>query len=172
MKLKLLILFLICASRVLDAQTIDTKDSNVSFTIQNMKIRTVEGTFTGMQGNIRFDKSDLSNSSFEVCIDTKTVNTENKKRDEHLKKEDFFYVEKYPTICFSSKSIKKSESKYLLNGNLTMLGVTRAVSIPISLGNNMISGVFTINRNDYNLGPDGGFMVGKEVQITINCKLL
>jgi len=62
-----------------------------------MKIRTVKGSFAGMKGEIRFDEKDLANSSFKVNIDAATVNTENEKRDDHLRNEDFFDVEVYRT---------------------------------------------------------------------------
>lgn len=153
------------------SQTIDTQNSNVSFAVRNMKVRTVTGTFSGMKGEVNFDKTNLSSSNFNVCVDAGTVNTDNKIRDEHLKNEDFFDVEKYPTICFISESIEESENKFLVTGNLTMHGVTKKETISLLYKENMFTGTFKIDRTDYGVGGNGGFSVAKEIEITINCKL-
>lgn len=100
-----LIITLLFTITIANAQTINSKKSIVKFSIRNMKLNTVNGTFTGMKGNVVFDENNLENSSFDVSIPTETVNTENKKRDAHLKNADFFYVEKYPEIQFVSTTI-------------------------------------------------------------------
>ncbi|MGC6430228.1 MAG: YceI family protein [Jejuia sp.] len=154
------------------AQDIDIHNSSVSFAVRNMKMRTVEGTFTGMQGEVNFDENNISNTTIDVCIDANTVNTDNEKRDAHLRKEDFFGVEQYPKICFVSNFVEKQEDAYLIVGKLTLHGVTKTITVPLSFENSTLTGSFSIERNDYDLGPNGGFMVGKDVEITISCKLL
>ena len=154
------------------AQTIDTKKSTVTFEISNMKVNTVEGSFTGLKGTVNFDASKLSTSSFEVCIDASTVDTDNTKRDDHLRNEDFFHVEKYPTICFASTSIIKDGKGFKAKGDLTMLGITKEVVLPFTYENNQLTGALALNRFDYKLGEGtGSFMVGEEVKIQINCVL-
>lgn len=152
-------------------QTINASSSKVNFEISNMGFKTVEGSFSGMSGTVNFQPSNLNNSTLEVCIDAKTVDTDNETRDEHLSKEDFFYVEKYPSICFKSTSISKSETGYLAKGTLTMRGVSKEVSIPFTYSNNTFNGSLEIDRTNYKVGSDGGFMVGKTVQLTIICAL-
>ncbi|MEL6865777.1 MAG: YceI family protein [Bacteroidota bacterium] len=151
-------------------QTINTAESKVTFKVSNMAFRTVDGSFTGMNGTVDFTTADLSNSNFEVCVDANTVNTDNKKRDDHLRKDDFFHVEKYPTICFQSQEIKQSDTGFTTKGALTMHGVSKEVEIPFTFENNQFTGQLTVDRLDYKVGEGtGGFMVGKEIEITIIC---
>ena len=134
------------------AQTIDSGKSIVNFSIENMKVRTVTGTFTGMKGEIRFDETDLANSSFNVSIEAASVNTENKERNDHLRNEDFFHVEEYPVISFESSSIQRTSSGFLTSGMLSMHGVSREVEIPFTYSNNQFVGILEVNRFDYKIG--------------------
>ena len=166
----LLCLSLITSFSFLHAQTIDSDKSRIDFEVDNFKWNTVDGTFTGMTGELIFDPSDLISSSFNVCIDAATVDTDSKKRDEHLRTDDFFHVEKYPTICFTSESIEKSGSSFITTGSLTMHGVTRTVKIPFSFDGTTFSGSLEVERYDYGVGADTGtFMVGNEISIDIKC---
>lgn len=166
-QITLLLLFLGVS---LFAQKIDTTKSKVDFEVSNMAVNTVEGTFSGMKGDVNFDERDLEKSSFNVCVDVKTVDTDSKGRDEHLLKDDFFNVDSFPTICFKSTAIKKSADGYLATGKLTMRGVTKEVEIPFTYIDKTFKGTLTVNRLDYNVGEDvGGFMVGKEIEMVITC---
>ncbi|KXX68379.1 YceI family protein [Flammeovirga sp. SJP92] len=154
------------------AQEINTSASKIDFTISNFKVNSVEGFFNGMSGSIQFDENDLSSSEFNVCIDASTVNTDNEKRDDHLKNEDFFDVEKYPKICFTSDEVVKNGNKYITKGNLTLHGVTKEVSIPFVKNGSNLEGKLEIKRLDYDLGKGTGtFTVGDEVEIKITCVL-
>ncbi|WP_223241385.1 YceI family protein [Flammeovirga sp. EKP202] len=154
------------------AQEINISASKIDFTISNFKVNTVEGFFNGMSGSIQFDENDLSSAKFDVCIDASTVNTDNEKRDKHLKNEDFFDVEKYPKICFESSEIIKNGDQYMTKGNLTLHGITKEVSIPFTANGSTLVGKFEINRLDYDLGKGTGtFTVGDEVEIKIICAL-
>lgn len=135
-----------------NAQTLDSEKSVVNFSIKNMKVRIVKGTFTGIKGEIRFDETDLANSSLRVSIDAATVNTENEKRDDHLRNEDFFHVEEYPVISFESHSIQKTDGGFITSGKLSMHGVTREVEIPFTYSNNQFVGTLEVNRFDYKIG--------------------
>jgi polyisoprenoid-binding protein YceI len=137
-----------------------------------MGIRSVEGLFTGIKGNITFNPSNLSNASFDVCIDASSINTENTKRDNHLKNKDFFQVDSFPTICFKSKSIVKSKEGYNVTGDLTMLGSTLEITFPFTYSSKYLKASFGLERLDFGLGIDyGSFMVGKTVEINISCYL-
>lgn len=156
----------------LGKQEIKTADSGVTFEVGNMKINTVEGSFKGMKGEVNFDPNDLKNSSFEVTIDAATVDTDNGKRDEHLKNEDFFEVEKYPTIQFKSDAVvrSKKEGYHIAKGKLTMHGVTKAVKIPFTYKNGIFEGTLKINRFDYKVGAEyGTFTISEEVSVKIKC---
>ncbi|WP_044632914.1 YceI family protein [Neotamlana sedimentorum] len=150
-------------------QTIQSSGSKVKFKVSNMAFNTVEGTFNDFTGMVSFSPKDLNNSFFNVCISAKSINTENEKRDKHLRKEDFFYTEKYTNICFKSSKIKKTTNGYTAFGELNIKDVTKEVSIPFTFINNTFNGSLTLNRNDYNVGPNSGFMVGKEVDVEIIC---
>lgn len=168
----LLALFIASAAFKLQAQSIDQSKSQVSFEVDNMGIRSVEGLFTGIKGNITFNPTNLSNASFDVCIDASSINTENTKRDNHLKNEDFFQVDSFPTICFKSKSIVKSKEGYNVTGDLTMLGSTLEITFPFTYSSNSLKASFGLERLDFGLGIDyGSFMVGKTVEINISCYL-
>lgn len=152
----------------LQAQTINTQKSAANFTVKNMKWIEVEGNFTGMKGDIKFDEADLANSSFNVCVDAASVNTDNNARDKHLRNEDFFDVEKYTDICFASTSISKTSKGYTTKGQLTMHGVTKDVEIPFTYSNGTFTGDLKISRYDYKVGESTGtFMVSEDVNLQI-----
>jgi polyisoprenoid-binding protein YceI len=153
------------------AQVINTEKSVVRFSLSNMKWKTVEGSFKGMQGSVKFNPQELNKARFNVCIDVSTVNTENEKRDEHLKNEDFFEISKYPKICFVSTSVTRSGNDFLVVGKLTVKNVTKTVSIPFTYNKGVLAGNLEIKRLEYNVGEDTGtFMVGDEVSLTIVCE--
>lgn len=169
MKRIIILLFFIAGIFQLKAQNVKSSESKVTFEISNMGFKTVSGSFTGMDGQVNLSPENLLNSNIDVCIDAKSVNTENKKRDEHLNKDDFFHTDNYPTICFQSTSITKNGDQFIAVGKLTIKGITKTVQIPLSRENNSITGQLTLQRLDYNVGPKGGFMVGKEVELKILC---
>src|SRR6056297_1460992 len=101
-----------------------------------------------------------------------TIDTENAKRDEHLKSNDFFYVKEFSKIKFQSTKIRKEKDQFLAIGQLTILNKTNEVSIPFSYENKTLKGNFSLNRLDYDLGKKfPPFIVGKTVQILINTKI-
>lgn len=169
-KIGLVLSFVLALSGWINAQTINSQKSIVNFEIGNMKVKTVEGTFGGMKGDLVFDVSDLVNSHFKVCIDAATVNTDNEKRDDHLRNEDFFYVEKHPEICFTSISISKTGDAYITKGELEMHGVTKIVEIPFTFDDNKFTGRLSVNRFDYKIGEGTNtMMVSEEVSLEIIC---
>ena len=156
----------------IDAQKINTDESIVNFKAGKMKLRSVKGTFAGMKGNIAFDKDNIKESSFNVCIDAASVTTKSEKRDKHLRTEDFFFVEKYPTICIQSTKIINKGDGYILMGNLTIRNVTNSVAIPFSFKDNTFIGEFSLNRFDYEVGKEiGTFLVSEDIDIEIICKI-
>ena len=158
-----------CSSQ---AQNIDESKSVVQFEISNMKFKTIEGTFKGMKGNVRFDPNQLDQASIEVCLDAASVDTENEKRDEHLRKEDFFHTSKFPSICFSSSNVMKKDNAYIATGTLSLHGIIKEVAITFNEIPNGLVGSFSINRLDFAVGEETGtFMVGNEVLLKITCFL-
>ncbi len=157
---------------LVEAKTIDTEKSVVNFKIGNMKIRTVDGTFGGMKGDLKFDVNDLADSYFKVSIDAGSVNTENTKRDDHLRNKDFFHVDLYPHITFTSQSIEITSDGFVTKGTMDMHGVQKQVEIPFTFENNTFVGKIVVNRFDYNVGENiKTGMVSSEAQLEIVCVL-
>ncbi len=132
-------------------------DSKVSFVIKNFGLK-VDGHLKGIKGSISFDPNALNNSAINVSVNANTINTDNSARDKHLRKEDYFHVEKFPLISFVSNKITKSglAGKYSVAGNLTMKGITKPIEFdftatPTNIGFSF-KGSFTINRRDFNVG--------------------
>ena len=155
-KTGLLVGLALLAAGLATGQNIDSEQSVVNFKIRNMKIRTVTGFFTGMKGEVNFNPDDLTASYFNVSIDAASVNTESKRRDDHLRNEDFFHVEKFPLISFESTSIQTASEGFSTTGILTMLGVSKEVIIPFSYNNNRFTGALDINRFEYKIGEGTG----------------
>ena len=156
----------------LHSQDINQEKSTVSFEISNMGLNTVEGKFKGMKGKVQFDPNKLSTAKFEVCVDASSVKSGIGKRDESLRSKDFFFVSKYPQICFKSKQISKKGSAYEVTGDLLIKGISKEVTIPFVKEQNSLKGRLSINRFDFNIGTEyGSFSIGKEAEIEIICTL-
>lgn len=145
------------------------KDSKVEFTIKNFGINT-KGSFTGLKGDIVFDEKNVAASSFNVSVDATTIDTDNNMRDGHLKKDDYFDVDKYPTLQFTSSSFKKTDdNSYSVTGNLTIKATTKPVTIPFSAtlsnGKLELKGSVKIQRKDYKVGGSSAVLSD---DVTIN----
>lgn len=153
-------------------QQIDTVNSVVNFEIGNLNFRTVEGSFSGMKGRLSFDTENLEGSFFDVSIDPATVSTGNKKRDKHLRSEDFFEVENYPEIRFTSTSVIPKEDGYRVKGQLQIREVTREAGIDFTFNGEEFRGTLEVNRFDYKVGEGTGkFTAGELVSLEIICRL-
>ncbi|MBI2731147.1 MAG: YceI family protein [Sphingobacteriales bacterium] len=131
--------------------------TGVKFKIKNFGI-TVGGSFTGLKGKIEFDAAKPGNSMFDVSVESKTVNTGIGSRDKHLRKEDYFDVEKFPSISIRSTKITPATKEGWLYffGTVTMKGVTKEISFPFRVneenGGYRFNGEFKLNRRDYSVG--------------------
>lgn len=143
------------------SQDINSSASKVTFKIKNAGL-TVEGKFEEISGSISFDPNAASSGSLNATIPTKSLNTEIEMRDNHLKEEDFFDVEKYPTMKFVSTSISGSGGKYSVTGNLTIKDVTKTVTFPFEAsqasGKTVLKGSFEIDRQEYHVGGNSWIM--------------
>ncbi len=135
--------------------------SKVEFTIKNFAINT-NGQLSGLQGQIIFDRNNLARSSFDISVDVTTINTDNARRDKHLKAEDFFDAARYPVIRMVGKAFTVAGNSYLLKSNLTIKNITKAVEIPFTAtpqGKGFVfEGAFRINRLDYSVGKESATM--------------
>ena len=130
--------------------------SNVGFKIKNVGFYTT-GTFSDSNFTGNFDLDDLKNSSVTVIIQVKSIDTGITKRDKHLLEADYFDVTNYPVIEFkSTKIVRKSETRYILYGKLTIKKKTKEVQLPLTVnakGNLIsISSDFRLSRKEYGVG--------------------
>jgi len=168
-KLFLLLLFF---PLVIFSQEINTEKSIVNFTAGTMGVFKVKGKFTGFTGEVNFDPANLEAAKIAVCIETETVESGNKKRDDHIKSEDFLAVEEYPQVCFISTEITKQADNYLVKGELKIKETTKTVEIPLTYKENQLIGNLDFNRLDYNVGEDiGKFKAKDKISVKIHCFL-
>jgi len=168
---------------------LDPVHSVAEFKVKHMMISNVKGQFSKTTGVLTHDELDSTKSSIEASIEVGSIETRDAQRDGHLKSEDFFHAEKFPTLTFRSTSIKKvGEGELSVEGDLTIRGVTRkvvfAVEGPTSQakdpwGNTRIavSATTKINRKDFGLTwnaalETGGILVGDEVTITLDVQFV
>ena len=141
------------------AQGFSVTDSGsaIEFKIKNFGI-TVDGSFKGLKGNIMFDTKNTATAIFNLSVDAATVNTGINSRDNHLRKEDYFDVTKFPVISFGSVRVTSTgkEGQFNVNGNITIKGVTKNISFPFTVVSKqagyLFTGSFTLNRRDFGVG--------------------
>ncbi len=144
--------------------------SSLQFTIKNFGFD-VTGTFTGLQGDIKFNPQNIAESSFDVTLDAASVNTNNGLRDHHLQGDTYFDVKNYPRIRFESTRVAAGKSgTYMLTGKLTIKKQTKTISFPFSTTASgdgyLFKGTFSINRKDYDIG--GTSTIADELEVALN----
>uniref|UniRef100_UPI004049D78A YceI family protein n=1 Tax=Flavobacterium sp. TaxID=239 RepID=UPI004049D78A len=165
---------------------IDPAHSEITFKVKHLMISNVKGEFKTFQANI--DGEDFTTSTISANIDTTSIATNNNDRDTHLKSPDFFEVENYPEITFTSTSIKKvDDDEFKLVGDLTIKGTTKEITLDVEFGGFMkdpygnekagfsING--KLNRKDFGLNWNaaleaGGVMVGNEIKINAEVQFI
>lgn len=146
--------------------------SNVKFVIKNFGINT-GGFFNGLNGSISFDPVNLSSASFDVSVDAKTINTDVEARDNHLRKEEYFNVEKFPALHFKSTKVTKTNSKDFLYmfGNITIKGITKEIKFPFKATQKeegyLFEGNFKLNRRDFGVGGSS-LTLSDELTVTLS----
>ena len=163
----------------LSAQTIykvDPYHSSINFKVKHLGVSFVTGKFEKFDGMI--EGFDVKNARIDFSVDVNSINTGVEMRDKHLRSADFFDVPKFPSMKFTSTSIKKSGKIYKLNGNLTIKDVVRPVVFDVVMNGPVkgknggdiygFSAKTTINRFDYGVAYDPELKsVGKDVHITL-----
>ncbi|MBQ21486.1 MAG: sodium-translocating pyrophosphatase [Vicingaceae bacterium] len=155
---------------------LDQAHSYVDFSIRHL-LATSKGSFQKVTGNVNFDNE---NTAIEIVMDVNSIYTGNEKRDKHLRSDEFFDVEKYPTIKFVSNNVVKTKEGYVANGKLTMRDVTKDVSFnfvylgkqdtPWGFPSAAFNGTLTVNKNDFGL-TYGGSILGEEVTVEYSFEL-
>ncbi len=167
---------------------IDTSHSEISFKVKHMMITNVSGSFTKFDATLQAEAADFSDAVINFEADVNSITTNNEQRDGHLKSDDFFAAEKFPTVNFVSKSFTyKGDKVFNLTGDLTLRGVTKTIELAVEYGGTMtdpygqvksgfeITG--KINRKDFGLSwgavtEAGGVVVSDEVKLHLAVQMV
>ena len=163
---------------------LDKSHAKIGFTISHLMISEVEGWFKNFDAKITATKEDFTDATVEMTAQVNIINTDDDKRDAHLKSADFFDITKYPTLTFKSKSFRKvGDKKYKVTGDLTMHGVTKSVELDATANTGVhpmtkkyIAGLKitgTLKRSDFGIGAKfPSAMLGDEINITANAEFI
>lgn len=155
----------------------DKAHSKLGFTVTHLLISEVDGNFKEFDVTINSAKEDLSDAVVELTADINSIDTDNERRDGDLKGDNWFNAATHPSMTFKSASIKKvADKKYSLVGNLTMHGVTKPITMDMTLLGTRehprtkkpmaaIKVTGKIKRTDFGVGSDNTATVGDEVEI-------
>ena len=168
---------------------VDQPHTEINFTVKHF-FTPVTGTFRSYDVDFRFDRENPANSTVKVSIDVASIDTNNERRDNHLRSGDFFNAEAHPTMTFESTALRQvAEDQLVATGDLTIKGITREVELPITiLGivdlpaemQEMLGGVSqvasfeagtTLDRREFEVGVANWaqtMIVGGEVEVSIN----
>lgn len=167
---------------------IDPSHSEIAFKVKHLMISNVKGSFGEFSGQLLTDGNDFSTSEISFQINAASINTGAVDRDGHLKSADFFDVENFKEITFTSgKLTKTGADEFTLSGNLVIKGVSQPVKLDVEFGGLMtdpwgnVKAGFTldgkINRKDFGLTWNaaleaGGVLVGEEIRLNLDVELL
>jgi polyisoprenoid-binding protein YceI len=161
---------------------VDTEHSTVQFKVRHMGVGTVTGQFNRFAASFWYDPADPGATRVTATIDVASVDTDNERRDTHLRSEDFFWAERHPTITFESREVRATgDDAFEVAGDLTIRGVTLPVTLEVRIegagrtgrGQPIIGLTATgeINRHDYGLRwnrvVETGWLVGDSVRIIL-----
>ena len=154
--------------------------SEVDFSISHLAISNVHGRFGKVAATLVYDQADVTKSTVTATIDVSTVDTGEDARNNHLKTPDFFEVAKFPSATFTSTSVAKSGNGLIVNGNLTLHGVTIPVALNVEGPTGPVQGMdrklhsgfsatTTISRSAFGIGTKfPAAMVGDDVKLSID----
>lgn len=157
------------------AQSIGS-NTRIDFEISNFSMNTVEGSFTDFRGSVNFDPEKASEADFNIKVHISSIETGNDTRDADLLEKEYFNNAEYPYALFSSTTVSKSGDVVTVTGILTIKGHSEKITIPFKLSRitsgYLLSGKITLDRYDFKVGSSGGFMIGREAELSIQCYLL
>ncbi len=174
------------AAAAQDLYTIDPNHSNVAFKVRHL-VSKVGGEFTDFEGTITADFNNLDVSGVQFSIQAASLDTRNEDRDGHLRSADFFDVEKFPEITFTSTKVTKIDNdSFAVAGTLTLHGVSKPITLTVDYLGEMaaMGGVragyelsTTIDRKDFGVSwnralDSGGLILGDDVEVNINLEVI
>lgn len=180
------VLALIAASAVTlgtQAETfeIDTGHAEIGFSVKHMMVSNTKGKFKTFEGTVEFDVASKTLKSMQGSIEVASIDTNNDKRDDHLRNDDYFNVSKFPKITFESSEVKKTgEDTYEVTGMLNVLGVDKKVILPITVNGPIddpyglkrigIECETVLNRRELGITKSASTMIGDEVTVFIQAE--
>ncbi len=160
---------------------VDVAHSDVSFAVRHMMVSKVRGSFRKFDATI-VTAADPQASTVIASIDLTSIDTGNEQRDDHIRSADFFEVEKYPTMTYRSTGLRPDGDGWVVDGELSLHGVTRAVALSLELNGFTadpyggqragFSATAEINRRDFGVDislpmDGGGVVVGDKIAISL-----
>lgn len=173
---------LVSGAMAADVYLTDPSHTLVGFTVRHFVITKVRGKFNEFAGTIIYDAADVTKSSMRGTIKTASVDTDNQKRDDHLRSAEFFDAANHPEITFASRRVEKRQDGFTLIGDLTMRGVTKEVALPVTITGKIVDprgktrlgfeASLRINRQDFGIAysktmDNGGLIVSDTVDIEL-----
>jgi polyisoprenoid-binding protein YceI len=164
---------------------IDSVHSSVGFSVRHLMVSKVRGVFDTFSGAITVAEDGTPSVHAEIAVDS--LNTHNEQRDAHLKSADYFDAENHPVATFTSTVVRADGDRYVLDGDFTLKGITRPVSLNLEfngvnpgMGHGEVAGFeasVVLNRKDFGIDIDmpletGGAVVGDKVTITLEIEAL
>jgi polyisoprenoid-binding protein YceI len=160
---------------------LDPAHSELTFKIKHLMISNVSGAFRNFSANVETEGTDFSKAHINLTAEMDSISTNNEQRDAHLRNSDFFEVEKFPQLKFTSTRIEQTDDEsFNLYGNLTIKGVTKPVKLTMEF-NGMVKDPYgqekagflvsgKIKRSDWGINLNvaletGGLMLGEDVRI-------
>ena len=165
--------FLSLTAQIGLSQSFIKDKSQVTFKIKNAGFW-VNGSFSEFEIQSQFNPQALESSQVSGTLSVKSIATNNKKRDEHLRSEDYFEAEKFPQITLTSTQLSKQGDSYLWKGKLKIKETEKSVQIPFSMEEKsdhfLLKGEFTINRVEYGVGGKS-WLMNQKVYIQLQCAI-
>lgn len=158
--------------------TIDTGHAEIGFSAKHMMVSNTKGTFNTFEGTLDYDIASKTLISAQGTIQAASIDTNNEKRDGHLKNADFFNVEKFPKITFKSTAVKKTgDNMFEVTGKLNVLGIDRKVVLPVIISGPVdgrrggkligVESITTLNRRELGIDHSPAAVIGDDVKINI-----
>ena len=167
---------------------VDASHSEVGFSVRHLMVSNTKGKFTKFEGTVELDEKNITKSKVNVSIDAASIDTNDEKRDGHLKSPDFFDVAKHPKLTFASTKVKKAGKGLKVTGKLTIHGVTKTVVLNVEELTDTVKDPWgnvrrgltartEIERKDFGLTwnkalETGGVVVGETVKINLEVELI
>ncbi len=185
-KINTLIVMLLVAGTAFAQTTwsIDKPHSHIGFSVPHYAITEVEGNFKDFDATVISKSDDFDGAEISFTAKTASIDTDNERRDGHLKSADFFDAEKHPDLTFKGKLVKE-DGKYKLKGDITMRGVTKPIEFDVNYGGTVDTGrglkagfklTGQLNRQDFGVSyggktPGGDVVIGDVVEVICQIEL-